>query len=92
MQPFGRWKVGLATGSDEVPDGLHVSWFQSGTFMNNKAMVVAWAKPGVCDDVLRCIHWCFLCFFFATHDQVWGEDGEMRGTNRHINLEDRVDE
>ena len=83
----------MATERDELPDGLHDSWFQSGTFMNYKVMVVAWTKPGVCNDVPRCIYWCYLLFFFSnTRLGLMGQDGEMTGTDRHINIEGRVDE
>ena len=53
----------MATGLDEVSDGVQVLRSKSGIFMNGKVTAIASTKLGVCGNIPRYIPWCNLSRF-----------------------------
>ena len=69
----------MATGYDEVSDGLQVSRSKSGTFMNPKVTAAACSKLRVHSNIRRYIYWCRL-LSFCKAESIWrGRNGEMTG-------------
>jgi len=69
----------VATGLDEVSDGLQVLRSKTGTFINGKVTAVASTKLGVRGNIPRYIPWCNLSRFCKKRSVRWGRNLEMTG-------------